>query len=122
MIIVLDKCYHSMILLQELKKNYYNIIRKYEYINCKCCYNMFILMIISDREEVKQVDLVQVLQDHYTNVLMHSLQQNHGTSSTQLWVKIMRILPTLDDISRAQDEIIGNFQVDAVPGISPVGN
>lgn len=57
-----------------------------------------------------------MLQDHYMDVLMHSLQKNHGSHSNQLWIKIMRLLPILDDINRAQDEVIGNFEVDQPPG------
>ena len=58
-----------------------------------------------------EVDKVQMLHNHYLDVLAYEIQNTHPQTHSRVLINIFRILPMLGPLNLQQKQVIGSFSV-----------
>ena len=73
---------------------------------------------VSEREGLSNATEVDILHNHYLDVLAYQVQRSHRTNSGRVLIELFKTLPLLDVIQEKQLTVINQFTPEAPPGKS----
>ncbi len=59
---------------------------------------------------------VDILHNHYLDVLAYQIQRTHSSNSGRILIKLFKLLPLLDIIAQKQLQVVATFKPESPPG------